>query len=193
MHCLRNLTRISDLTKITEFDIYPHRPSSLSPCSTIVRAVAMTVLCSYARENLKRSVCYILLLKIMQFVREKFCLQVTFVVKAVSAFSAAVFLMQAEQCQGRNLSECSRISNINLQQEILSTLSRLSFTSQQKAPFELQGTSIHVTHDGQLISNKYVIFHIRDTGDVSGVSSNYMYWDILLFSLLMRTPLTLIF
>ena len=87
--------------------------------------------------------------------------------------------MQAEQCQGRNLSECSQISNINLQQEILSTLSRLSFTSQQKAPFELQGTSIRVTHDGQLVSNKYVIFHIRDTGDVSGVSSNYIYWDLM--------------
>lgn len=95
--------------------------------------------------------------------------EVTFVVKAVSAFSAAVFLVQVEQCQGQNLSKCSHISNINLQQEILSTLSRLSFTSQQKAPFELQGTSIHVTHDGQLISNKYVIFHIRDTGDVSGI------------------------
>ena len=130
---------------------------------------------------------------IVHFIRKKFCFQVTFVVKAVSAFSAAVFLMQAEQCQGRNLSECSQISNINLQQEILSTLSRLSFTSQQKAPFELQGTSIHVTHDGQLISNKYVIFHIRDTGDVSGVSSNYTYWDILHYSLLMRKPLTLTF
>ena len=137
--------------------------------------------------------CFILLLNTMYFVREKFCFQVTFVVKAVSAFSAAVFLMQAEQCPGRNLSECSQISNINLQQEILSTLSRLSFTSQQKAPFELQGTSIHVTHDGQLISNKYVIFHIRDTGDVSGVSSNYIYWDILHCFLLMRTPLTLTF
>ena len=123
---------------------------------------------------MKSSACFILLLNIVHFVREKFYFQVTFVVKAVSAFSAAVFLMQAEQCQGRNLSECSQISNINLQQEILSTLSRLSFTSQQKAPFELQGTSIHVTHDGQLISNKYVIFHIRDTGDVSGVSSNYL-------------------
>ncbi|KDR13974.1 Metabotropic glutamate receptor 5 [Zootermopsis nevadensis] len=95
--------------------------------------------------------------------------EVTFVVKAVSAFSAAVFLVQVEKCQGRNLSECLRTTNINLQQEILSVLSQLSFTSQHKAPFELQGTSIHVTHDGQLISNKYVIFHIRDTGDVSGI------------------------
>jgi hypothetical protein len=99
---------------------------------------------------------------------------VTFIVKAVSAFSAAVFLVQVEKCQGRNLSECLQTSNINLQQEILSMLSQLSFTSQHKAPFELQGTSIHVTHDGQLISNKYVIFHIRDTGDVSGVSYSYL-------------------
>lgn len=91
-------------------------------------------------------------------------------VKAVSAFSAAVFLVQVEQCHRQNLSECSYLSNKNLQQEILLTLSQLSFTSQHKAPFELQGTSIHVTHDGQLISNKYVIFHIRDNGDVSGVS-----------------------
>jgi hypothetical protein len=114
-------------------------------------------------------------------------------VKAVSAFSAALFLVQVEQCQGQNLSECSHISDINLQQEILLTLSQLSFTSQQKAPFELQGTSIHVTHDGQLISNKYVIFHIRDTGDVSGVSSNYMYWDILYCSLLMTLTLWVVF
>jgi len=153
----------------------------------------MNILHSCSRENLKRSVCLILMLNIVQFVREKFYFQVTFVVKAISAFSAAVFLMQAEQCQGRNLSECSRISNINLQQEILSTLSRLSFTSQQKAPFELQGTSIHVTHDGQLISNKYVIFHIRDTGDVSGVSATYIYCDNLHCSLPMRTLLALKF
>jgi hypothetical protein len=99
-----------------------------------------------------------------------FHFQVTFVVKAVSAFSAAVFLVQVEQCQGRNFSECSHLSSINLHQEILSTLSQLSFTSQHTAPFELQGTSIHVTHDGQLISNKYIIFHIQDNGDVSGVS-----------------------
>ncbi|XP_069693056.1 metabotropic glutamate receptor 8-like [Periplaneta americana] len=92
--------------------------------------------------------------------------EVTFVVKAVSAFSAAVFLVQVEQCPGRNLSECT---HINLQKEMLSTLSQLSFTSQHKAPFELQGTSIHVTHDGQLVSNKYVIYHIRDTGEVSGI------------------------
>jgi hypothetical protein len=101
---------------------------------------------------------------------KEFNFQVTFVVKAVSAFSAAVFLVQVEQCRRQNLSECSCLSNINLQQEILLTLSQLSFTSQHKAPFELQGTSIHVTHDGQLISNKYVIFHIRENGDVSGVS-----------------------
>lgn len=129
--------------------------------------------------------------EICAFSVTKFHFQVTFVVKAVSAFSAAVFLVQVEQCQERNLSECSHISNINLQQEILSALSRLSFTSQHKAPFELQGTSIHVTHDGQLISNKYVILHIRDTGDVSGVSSNYMHSDILYCSIQMGTPLTL--
>ncbi|KAJ9583137.1 hypothetical protein L9F63_022516 [Diploptera punctata] len=95
--------------------------------------------------------------------------EVTFVVKAVSAFSAAVFLVQAEQCLGRNLTECSRISNINLHQEILHTLSKLSFKSQHKTPLELQGTSLHVTQQGQLVSNKYVIFHIRENGDVTGV------------------------
>jgi hypothetical protein len=129
--------------------------------------------------------CFMLLLNLVQFCIRKFYFQVTFVVKAVSAFSAAVFLVQVEKCQGHNLSECLRTSDINLQQEILSMLSQLSFTSQHKAPFELQGTSIHVTHDGQLISNKYIIFHIRDTGDVSGVSCNcmcsiyFMAWSCL--------------
>ena len=89
----------------------------------------------------------------------------------MSAYSAAVFLVQAERCKGRNLTECSRVSNMNLQQEVLQTLSQLSFTSQHNAPFELQGTSLHVTRQGQLVSNKYVIFHIRDNGDVSGVSN----------------------
>lgn len=118
--------------------------------------------------------CVILILSLVHFCIRMLYFQVTFIVKAVSAFSAAVFLVQVEKCQGRNLSECLRTTNINLQQEILSVLSQLSFTSQHKAPFELQGTSIHVTHDGQLISNKYVIFQIRDTGDVSGVSGNYI-------------------
>jgi hypothetical protein len=121
----------------------------------------------------------------------EFYFQVTFVVKAVSAFSAAVFLVQVEQCQGGNLSECSRISNINLQQEIMSTLSQLSFTSQHKAPFELQGTSIHFTHDGQLISNKYIIFYIRDTGDVSGVSCNYISSTWLILAIFLKNYIIL--
>jgi hypothetical protein len=101
---------------------------------------------------------------------KEFNLQVTFVVKAVSAFSAAIFLVQVEKCGAQKLPECSCLSDTNLQQEILLTLSQLSFTSEHKAPFELQGTSIHVTRDGQLVSNKYVVFHIQENGDTSGVS-----------------------
>nr|CAD7398189.1 unnamed protein product [Timema cristinae] len=92
-------------------------------------------------------------------------LEVTFVVKAVSAFSAAVFLVQAQLCNENPLN-CS-VSHTNLQQDILATLSQLSFTSQHDAPFELQGTTLHITHDGQLVSNKYIIYHIQNNGDVS--------------------------
>nr|CAD7411051.1 unnamed protein product [Timema poppensis] len=92
-------------------------------------------------------------------------LEVTFVVKAVSAFSAAVFLVQAQLCN-ENPFNCS-VSHTNLQQDILATLSQLSFTSQHDAPFELQGTTLHITHDGQLVSNKYIIYHIQNNGDVS--------------------------
>ncbi|CAG2056647.1 unnamed protein product [Timema podura] len=92
-------------------------------------------------------------------------LEVTFVVKAVSAFSAAVFLVQAQLCNENPLN-CS-VSHTNLQQDILATLSQLSFTSQHDAPFELQGTTLHITHDGQLVSNKYIIYHIQNSGDVS--------------------------
>nr|CAD7594801.1 unnamed protein product [Timema genevievae] len=94
-------------------------------------------------------------------------LEVTFVVKAVSAFSAAVFLVQAQLCNENPLN-CS-VSHTNLQQDILATLSQLSFTSQHDAPFELQGTTLHITHDGQLVSNKYIIYHIQNSGDVSVV------------------------
>ncbi|XP_066995173.2 metabotropic glutamate receptor 5 [Anabrus simplex] len=95
--------------------------------------------------------------------------EVTFVVKAVSAFSAAMLLVQVEHCHGLNMSDCLPNANINLQQEILNVLSQLSFASHHKAPFELQGTSLHVTHEGQLVSNKYAIYQILENGGISGV------------------------
>lgn len=122
--------------------------------------------------------------------------QVTFVVKAVSAFSAALFLLRVSRCEKSGMTEpCLALlsphsnmsptspgstspssigndhpSGSSLQQEMLAMLSQLSFTSGHDAPFELSGTRRHLTHDGRLVANKYTVARINQDGDVVGVS-----------------------
>lgn len=123
--------------------------------------------------------------------------EVTFVVKAVSAFSAALFLLRVSRCEKTGMAEpcltllspgasgaaaaaASTPSSLarsdspaggssSLQQEMLAMLSQLSFTSGHDAPFELSGTRRHLTHDGRLVANKYSVARINQDGDVVGI------------------------
>ncbi|KAE8750488.1 hypothetical protein FOCC_FOCC002782 [Frankliniella occidentalis] len=119
--------------------------------------------------------------------------EVTFVVKAVSAYSAALFLLRASRCEKSGmtkscldlLSPYSRQAtsestppslarsdppdSTSLQQEMLTMLSQLSLPSGHDAPFELSGTRRHLTHDGRLVANKYSVARINEEGDVVGI------------------------
>lgn len=120
--------------------------------------------------------------------------EVTFVVKAVSAFSAALFLLRVSRCEKSGTEPClsflstnpsssvplstplslARSDDVipgssNLQQEMLSMLSQLSFTSGHDAPFELSGTRRHLTRDGRLVANKYTVARINQDGDVVNI------------------------
>ena len=151
-----------------------------------------------------------------------FVSQVTFVVKAVSSFSAALFLLQVERCERNGMPEpCNTLmpspkkrpsvnqppaSSFNagsstvrspgdsIQQDMLAQLAHLSFSSQHNAPHELPGTRGHLTHNGQLVANKYMVALVREDGDVNSVrflspGSNYvlfrvwaaLFWRILDF------------
>lgn len=110
--------------------------------------------------------------------------------KAVSAFSAALFLLRVEPCkksgmvepcmtqlsphhsQGSTslpLSRSDSSGDTSLQQEMLAMLSKLSFTGHD-GPFELSGTRRHLTRDGRLVANKYSVARISPDGEVIGVS-----------------------
>ena len=121
--------------------------------------------------------------------------EVTFVVKAISAFSAALFLLRVSRCEKSGMTEpCLALlsphsdiptasmgptsapfmtddhqSGSGLQQEMLAMLSQLSFTSGHDAPFELSGTRQHLTHDGRLVANKYTVSRIHQDGAVVAI------------------------
>lgn len=124
-------------------------------------------------------------------------------VKAVSAFSAALFLLRVSRCEKSGMAEpclaflspnpsssvplstplsLARSDDVipgssNLQQEMLSMLSQLSFTSGHDAPFELSGTRRHLTRDGRLVANKYTVARINQDGDVVGVSHPFQFME----------------
>lgn len=87
--------------------------------------------------------------------------EVMFVVKAVSAFSAALMLVSAEQMKNSE----------SLQHAVLTTLSQLSpsLAAGPSSPHELSGTSHSLTSDGHLVSNKYIILHVGKVGDLTAV------------------------
>ncbi|KAK3932494.1 Metabotropic glutamate receptor 3 [Frankliniella fusca] len=107
--------------------------------------------------------------------------EVTFVVKAVSAFSAALFLLRASRCEksgmttscldspDSTLARSDSADSTSLQQEMLTMLSQLTVPSGHDAPFELSGTRRHLTHDGRLVANKYSVARISEEGDVVGI------------------------
>lgn len=87
--------------------------------------------------------------------------QVSFVVKAVSALTAAFRLVQLDHCQESVKSSCLRQVHSDLHEDILTNLRKLSFTSMGTAPTEVKGTQHHFTRNGRLVANKQLVFQIN--------------------------------
>ncbi len=118
--------------------------------------------------------------------------QVSFVVKAVSALTAAFRLVQLDHCHeanveaaeaaasGRNVStgsgnggltSCLQTVNPDLHEDILTNLRKLSFTSMGANPSEVKGTQHHFTRNGRLVANKQLVFQIDEAIGMDSVSS----------------------
>ena len=87
--------------------------------------------------------------------------QVSFVVKAVSALTAAFRLVQLDHCSNTVLASCLRTVHPDLHEDILTNLRKLSFTSMGTAPTEVKGTQHHFTRNGRLVANKQLVFQIN--------------------------------
>ena len=87
--------------------------------------------------------------------------QVSFVVKAVSALTAAFRLVQLNHCSNTVLASCLRQVHPDLHEDILTNLRKLSFTSMGSAPTEVKGTQHHFTRNGRLVANKQLVFQIN--------------------------------
>jgi len=84
--------------------------------------------------------------------------QVSFVVKAVSALTAAFRLVQLDSC-GQSVEEaCLRELSPGLHDEILGNLHKLSFTSM--GGVSQQDTKHHFTKGGRLVANKQIVYTI---------------------------------
>ncbi len=92
--------------------------------------------------------------------------QVSFVVKAVSALTAAFRLAQLEQCAGgAAASDClSQVGGDNdIHESILDNLRKLSFSPLSSTPRsakEVGGTQHHFTRNGRLVANKQQIYSV---------------------------------
>ena len=98
--------------------------------------------------------------------------QVSFVVKAVSALTAAFRLAQLERCAGSSAggtatSDClSRIgSDDDVHESILDNLRKLSFSppspsSTSRGAKEVGGTQHHFTRNGRLVANKQQVYFV---------------------------------
>ena len=96
--------------------------------------------------------------------------QVSFVVKAVSALTAAFRLVQLDHCSQSVLASCLRQVHPDLHEDILTNLRKLSFTSMGTAPTEVKGTQHHFTRNGRLVANKQLVFQINQEVGMESVS-----------------------
>ena len=96
--------------------------------------------------------------------------QVSFVVKAVSALTAAFRLVQLDHCSQSVLASCLRQVHSDLHEDILTNLRKLSFTSMGTAPTEVKGTQHHFTRNGRLVANKQLVFQINQEVGMESVS-----------------------
>ena len=103
--------------------------------------------------------------------------QVSFVVKAVSALTAAFRLVQLDHCSQSVLASCLRQVHPDLHEDILTNLRKLSFTSMGTAPTEVKGTQHHFTRNGRLVANKQLVFPI--TQEVGMESVSYLFFIVI--------------
>ena len=96
--------------------------------------------------------------------------QVSFVVKAVSALTAAFRLVQLDHCSQSVLASCLRQVHSDLHEDILTNLRKLSFTSMGTSPTEVKGTQHHFTRNGRLVANKQLVFQINQAVGMESVS-----------------------
>lgn len=102
--------------------------------------------------------------------------QVSFVVKAVSALTAAFRLVQLDHCSQSVSASCLRQVHPDLHEDILTNLRKLSFTSMGSAPTEVKGTQHHFTRNGRLVANKQLVFQINQEVGMESVSCTYKKW-----------------
>lgn len=86
--------------------------------------------------------------------------QVSFVVKAVSALTAAFRLVQLDSCGQSVEAACLRTVAPDLHHDILENLHKLSFTSMASGLTEVDGTRHHFTKGGRLVANKQIVYTI---------------------------------
>ncbi len=86
---------------------------------------------------------------------------VSYVVKAVSALTAAFRLVQLDHCADNVKAACLRKVHEDLHDDIQSNLRKLSFSSMVESNQEMQGTQHHFTRNGRLVANKQHVFVIN--------------------------------
>ena len=101
---------------------------------------------------------------------------VSFVVKAVSALTAAFRLVQLENCgqlAGGQPSDCLRRVHPRLHEDILSNMRKLSFRSMGGQPGAFgadQSTRHHFSRNGRLVANKQLVYKIHEDMGIASVS-----------------------
>ena len=97
----------------------------------------------------------------------------SFVVKAVSALTAAFRLVQLDHCTQSLNTACLKQVHPDLHEDILHNLKKLSFTSVPGSPMEVEGTQHHFTRNGRLVANKQLVFQIDQQEGTTAVSCYY--------------------
>lgn len=110
---------------------------------------------------------------------------VSFVVKAVSALTAAFRLVQLDNCGapvGPGGPECLRQVHPRLHEDILSNMRKLSFKSMGQGPGLEQGaTRHHFSRNGRLVANKQLVYKIHQDMGIASVSTCTV-WFLFTFS-----------
>lgn len=89
---------------------------------------------------------------------------VSFVVKAISALTAAFRLVQLDHCQDDFRQRCLHDVRRDLHEDIVNNLRKLSFsammTSKDDEGHQFEGTQHHFARNGRLVANKQQVYLI---------------------------------